>query len=89
MDVSYDWRFSPPKETMKVDMILREKEEVFFTAHLNLSRKQINSCNLAWALLRFPFLTFGITASIYWNALILKFKGCPFHPHPKHTTEVS
>ena len=89
MNVSYDWRFSPPKETMIVDMILREKEEVFFTAHLNLRRKQINSCNLAWALLRFPFLTFGITASIYWNALILKIKGCPFHPHPKHYTEVS
>ena len=86
MDVSYDWRFSPPKETMKVDMILREKKKVFFTAHLDLHHKPITSGNLAWALVRFPFLSFGVTAGIYWNALLLRLKGCPFHSHPKHVT---
>ena len=84
MDVAYDWRFTSPSKRLKVDMILKEKKKVFFTAHLNLRRKKISSGNLAWALARFPFLTFSITAGIYWNALLLRLKGCPFHSHPKH-----
>ena len=83
MDVDYDWRFSPPGDDLKVDMILREKDKVFFTAHLDLSRKPVKSGNLAWALLRFPFLTFKVSFGIYWNALLLRLKGCPFYPHPK------
>jgi len=83
MDVNYDWRFSPPGDELKVDMILREKDKVFFTAHLDLNRKPVGSGNLAWALLRFPFLTFKVSFGIYWNALLLRLKGCPFYPHPK------
>jgi DUF1365 family protein len=89
MDVRYDWRFSSPAETLRVDMILREMKEVFFTAHLNLRRKKITSGNLAWALMRFPFLTLSITAQIYWNAILLRLKGCPFHSHPKHSANTT
>ena len=89
MNVDYDWRFSPPDEDLKVDMILREKDKVFFTAHLDLNRKPIDSGNLAWALFRFPLLTFKVTFGIYWNALLLRLKGCPFYSHPKHLNDSS
>lgn len=35
---------------------------------------------IAW---RYPFITFKITAAIYWQALRLWMKGIPFHSHPK------
>jgi DUF1365 family protein len=86
MEVDYDWRFLAPSDKLKVDMILREKEKTFFTAHLNLGRKTLNSFNMAWALIRFPLLTFRITFGIYWHALLLRLKGCRFYPHPQSTT---
>ena len=89
MNVNYDWRFSRPDENLKVDMFLREKDEVFFTAHLDLLRKPVTAGNLAWALFRFPFLTFKVTFGIYWNALLLRMKGCPFYSHPKNLEDSS
>ena len=89
MNVNYDWRFSLPGDDLKVDMVLRENDRVFFTAHLDLNRKPFGSGNLAWALLRFPFLTFKVTFGIYWNALLLRLKGCPFYSHPKHLNNSS
>jgi len=83
MNVLYDWRFTSPGDDLKVDMVLREDDKVFFTAHLDLRNKTISAGNLAWSLARFPFLTFRVTAGIYWNALLLRLKGCPFYPHPK------
>ena len=33
-------------------------------------------------LLRFPAASMRVVALIYWNALRLKLKGAPYHPHP-------
>ena len=84
MDVDYDWRFRNPQETVKVDMYLRQNNKSFFSAHLYLKQKAISFKNLSMALIRFPFMTIKVTAAIYWNALLLKLKGCPFYSHPKH-----
>ena len=84
MDVDYDWRFRSPQETVKIDMYLRQNNEGFFSAHLRLKQKTISFINLSLALIRFPFMTVKVTAAIYWNALLLKLKGCPFYSHPKH-----
>ncbi len=89
MGIDYDWRFQGPGKKFKVDMILKQKNELFFTAHLNLLRKPISTLNMYWALIRFPFLTFRITFGIYWHALLLKLKGCKFYPHPKNSLSAS
>lgn len=89
MNIDYDWRFLGPADKLKVDMILREHKEILFTAHLNLNNKELNSANMAWALIRFPFLTFRITFGIYWHALLLRLKGCKFYPHPKNSISTS
>ncbi len=83
MNIDYDWRFRAPTDRFQADMILREDGESFFTAHLKLSRRPLDGRNLAWALARFPFMTLNVTRAIYWNALILRLKGCSFYPHPK------
>ena len=89
MNINYDWRFLGPADKLKVDMILRENKEILFTANLNLAKKELNSANMAWALIRFPFLTFRITFGIYWHALLLRLKGCKFYPHPKNSISTS
>ena len=84
MDVEYDWRFRQPTENFQADMLLREKKNLFFTAHLKMKRRRIDAKNLAWALIRFPLMTLNVTRAIYWNALLLRLKGCPFFSHPKN-----
>ncbi len=83
MNIDYDWRFRTPADRFQADMILQEKKKTFFTAHLKLHRRSLDGRNLAWALGRFPFMTLHVTWAIYWNALILRLKGCPFYVHPK------
>lgn len=89
MDIDYDWRFRSPAENFQSDMILQQDKKTFFTAHLKLHRRPLDGRNLAWALARFPFMTLNVTRAIYWNALILRLKGCPFYPHPKKSPSSS
>jgi DUF1365 family protein len=49
-----------------------------------MKRRPIDAKNLAWALIRFPLMTLNVTRAIYWNALLLRLKGCPFFSHPKN-----
>ena len=47
----------------------------------------VATSNLARVLLRHPFMTGKGIAAIYVQALRLRLKRCPFHPHPKHAVE--
>jgi DUF1365 family protein len=82
MDLDYDWRFSAPREELNVHMIAAREGEPFFDATLRLKRKRITGSALAGALARNPFMTAKVTAMIYWQALRLRLKGAPYHPHP-------
>ena len=82
MDLDYDWRFSEPGDSLNVHMIVSRAGEHFFDATLRLEREEITSRSLASALTRNPALTAKVTAMIYWQALRLKLKGAPYHPHP-------
>ncbi len=87
MNQRYRWRFTRPDQRLAVHMIsLDEAGESVFDASLVLARKEITSLSLARVLLRHPLMTVHVTAAIYWQAFRLWRKGCPYFPHPRHTT---
>ena len=82
MDQTYRWRFSAPGETLSVHMDNLESRGKLFDATLTLERRPITGATLASALATHPFMTAKVIAAIYYQALKLKLKGAPFHPHP-------
>ena len=82
MEIGYIWEFGNPGKKLSVHMINEDDQGKTFEASMNLSRKPINFFNLTFALVRFPLITISILLSIYFNAMLLKIKGCNFYPHP-------
>lgn len=83
MDMEYDWRFSEPGSTLRVQMTNYRQNSKLFTANLDLTRLELNSQNLARILLSYPPMTFKVIAGIYWQALRLRIKGARFYAHPE------
>jgi uncharacterized protein len=88
MQISYDWRFRRPGETINVHLNNFSGGRKLFDATLQLSRREINQRNLSRMLLKYPFMTAKVTSLIYWQALRLKVKGVPFYDHPDHKATV-
>ena len=89
MDMHYRWRLNHPGEELSVAIENYREGQRVFDAALNLQRRSLNTWNLTRVLLRFPFMTAQITALIYWQALRLWWKGCPFYPHPRQASPAS
>ena len=87
MNQDYQWSFTPPTEHLAVHMSTIEAGTARFDATLTLKRHGITAAKLAFVLLRYPLITWRIAFGIYFNALRLRMKGCPFHPHPRFLTE--
>jgi DUF1365 family protein len=83
MDMDYEWRFDAPGERLAVHMRNRRDGQAVFDATLDLARRPIGAATLAAALARFPLLSVGVVAKIYWQALRLWLKRTPVHPHPE------
>lgn len=82
MDHDYDWRFSTPGRRLTVHMENHARGRKVFDATLVLRRAPLSGPALAGVLLRHPWMTATVAAGIYWQALRLRLKGAPFHPHP-------
>ena len=83
MDLHYDWLLTAPEEDLSVEIDTRRKGKQQFSARLQLSRRPLSNGNLLKMQLRHPLMTAKITAAIYFQALKLWWKKCPFYPHPK------
>ncbi len=83
MDQRYEWRVSVPGETLSVHIASSHKGKVAFDATLSLRRQELTKTALGRMSARYPASALRMLALIYAQALRLKLKGVPVHPHPK------
>ena len=83
MNSHYHWQVSAPANQLRVRLQTTEKGHSFFDAELTARRRPLNSRQLARAMARYPIMTGQISAAIYYQALRIWMKRCPFFPHPK------
>lgn len=78
MGSQYRIRMTTPGEQLRVHMESRRDGRVDFDATLALRRRELSP----WPVLRRPFMTARVMAGIYAQAVRLRLKGAPYHPHP-------
>jgi DUF1365 family protein len=79
----YDWRVTEPNGQLLVHIDERDEDGChIFDATLSLERHELSRATMSRTLLQFPAASMRVVALIYWNALRLKLKGAPYHPHP-------
>jgi uncharacterized protein len=78
MDHEYELWMTAPGSALDVRIVSRRDGAVQFDATLRLQRRPLSARALAGV----PAPTLAVVARIYANALRLKLKGAPYHPHP-------
>ena len=82
MDHEYDWRVAHPGERLSIHIESHRGGRLAFDATLSLARRELTRRSLASATARHPLTTLHALARIYGQALRLKLRGVPLHPHP-------
>ncbi len=87
LDLEYDWSLAPPApptNALFVHMNVLDHRcttPKAFDATLQLERREITPASLRAILVRYPFMTLQVIASIYTHALRLRMKRSPTFPH--------
>ncbi len=85
MDHVYEWRTSTPGDDLQVHIASSKRGALAFDATLSLERRELSPSVARRMLVRYPAITAQVLARIYWQALRLRLKGAPWHPHPGRT----
>lgn len=85
MDHVYEWRTTVPADDLQVHIESHADGRLAFDATLSLERRELEPATARRMLLRYPAMTAQVVAKIYWQALRLRLKGAPWHPHPERS----
>lgn len=85
MDADYGWRLNEPGDRLSLTLSRLASGERSFHATLSLRRQPLTRSALRRAAIRYPMMTAQIAAAIYFEALRLWWKRCPFYPHPNRS----
>ena len=83
MDMLYDWHLREPGAELTVAIVNSRGDERLFDVSLVLKRRELSRWSMLRSLARHPWMTGRVTQAIYWQAIWLWWKRCPFYPHPK------
>ncbi len=89
MDMQYRWSLNEPGTHSNIQLANFENSRQVFDADLTLHRRELNRTQLRRMTLCYPFMTAKIGAAVYFQALRLWWKKCPFYTHPKKQNNVS
>ncbi|NKF49820.1 DUF1365 domain-containing protein [Shewanella sp. WXL01] len=79
LDMQYRWRVLPPENKFSVSISnLDSGRQRLFEANMALKQQPFSKANLRSFAWRFPLMTFGIVARIYWQAFKIWRKKIPF-----------
>jgi DUF1365 family protein len=85
MDHVYEWRASVPAERVQVHIASHRAGTRAFDATLSMERRELDPASARRMLVRYPMITVQVLSRIYWQALRLRLKGAPWHPHPRRS----
>lgn len=76
----YNFQINDPKNNLivNINQFLDDNSKILYASQ-NGKKIKLNSFNLYKSLIKYPFLTFKIILSIYWQAIKLWFKGAKFY----------
>jgi DUF1365 family protein len=83
MEQSYEISVGEPGGELRVAIRNLERGAEVFTASMALRRRELTRARMVGLLLRYPPSTIAMLTRIYINALKLRLKGAPLHPHPR------
>lgn len=82
MDQSHRFQVDPPTDRLRASVENRRSGRVVFRADLRMRRQDLDRAAMTAFLVRYPLMTWRVSAGIYWQAARLAAKGAPFHRHP-------
>jgi uncharacterized protein len=78
----YELTVAEPGERLRISIRSLEREREAFVATMSLRRSELSRASMLRLLLGHPPMTLATLARIYGQALRLRAKGAPVHPHP-------